>query len=97
MPVSANGCRSSPRRKPCGHAKPDIRFFEYSAKKFRSFDKAEAIIVGDRLDADIAGACRFEIDSCWYNPLEAERAGNFLPTFEVSHLDEIEAVLSAPR
>jgi 2-haloacid dehalogenase len=79
----------------CGHAKPDIRFFEYSAKKFRSFAKAEAIIVGDRLDADIAGACGFEIDSCWFNPLAQEREGVFAPTFEVAHLDQIEGVLSA--
>ena len=78
----------------CGHAKPDVRFFEYSAKKFRSFAKAEAIIVGDRLDADIAGGCRFEIDSCWYNPLKVEHGGDFVPTYEVAHLDEIEGVLS---
>lgn len=79
----------------CGHAKPDVRFFEYSAKKFRSFAKAEAIIVGDRLDADIAGGCRFEIDSCWYNPLKVEHGGDFVPTYEVAHLDEIEGALSA--
>ncbi|HSI19413.1 MAG TPA: YjjG family noncanonical pyrimidine nucleotidase [Sphingomonas sp.] len=78
----------------CGHAKPDIRFFEYSANRFRSFAKAEAIIIGDRLDADIAGACAFKIDSCWFNPLENERGGSFSPTFEVSHLDQIEGVLS---
>jgi 2-haloacid dehalogenase len=81
----------------CGHAKPDIRFFEYSAKRFRSFAKVEAIIVGDRLDADIAGACGFEIDSCWFNPLKSERGGTFIPTFEVAHLGEIEAALSARR
>jgi 2-haloacid dehalogenase len=78
----------------CGHAKPDVRFFEYSAEKFRAFAKPEAIIVGDRLDADIAGAGRFGIDSCWFNPLRTERGGEFVPTFEVAHLDEIEGVLS---
>lgn len=79
----------------CGHAKPDIRFFEYAAGKFGRFDRAEAIIVGDRLDADIAGAHRFGIDSVWFNPLQQARAGAFAPTFEVSHLDEIEGALSA--
>src|SRR3569623_1284633 len=78
----------------CGHAKPDVRFFEYSAKKFRAFTKPEAIIVGDRLDADIAGGCWFDIDSCWFNPLRAERGADFVPTYEVAHLDEIEGVLS---
>ncbi|MBY8825118.1 YjjG family noncanonical pyrimidine nucleotidase [Sphingomonas colocasiae] len=79
----------------CGYAKPDIRFFEYSAGKFRSFAKSEAIIVGDRLDADIAGGCRFEIDSCWYNPARAERGADIAPTFEVAHLDEIQAALAS--
>lgn len=81
----------------CGHAKPDVRFFEYSAGKFGRFDKAEAVIVGDRLDADIAGACGFGIDSVWFNPLKAERAGEHVPTYEVAHLDEIKGVLSAAR
>lgn len=79
----------------CGHAKPDVRFFEYSAQKFRAFARPEAIIVGDRLDADIAGAGRFGIDSCWFNPQRAERGGDHAPTFEVAHLDEIEGALSA--
>jgi len=78
----------------CGHAKPDVRFFDYAARKFRAFAKPEAIIVGDRLDADIAGARGFGIDSCWFNPLRAERNGDFVPTYEVAHLDEIEGVLS---
>lgn len=79
----------------CGHAKPDARFFEFSAGKFRTFAKAEAIIVGDRLDADIAGANTFGIDSCWYNPRGIERYGDFAPTFEVARLDQIEDALSA--
>lgn len=81
----------------CGHAKPDVRFFEYSAGKFRSFARAQAIIVGDRLDADIAGAGRFGIDSCWFNPLKAAREGDIVPTYEVAHLDEIEGALSDAR
>lgn len=78
----------------CGHAKPDVRFFEYSAAKFRAFAKPDAIIVGDRLDADIAGGSRFEIDTCWYNPSRTDRNGDIAPTFEVSHLDQIQAVLA---
>lgn len=73
----------------CGFPKPDVRFFEYSASRFDGFDKAEAIIIGDRLDADILGAMRFGIDSCWYNPHGIENRGEAVPTFEVSGLHHI--------
>ncbi|MDK1376513.1 MULTISPECIES: YjjG family noncanonical pyrimidine nucleotidase [unclassified Sinorhizobium] len=73
----------------CGFAKPDIRFFEHAASRFRTFNKEEAIIVGDRLDADILGANRFGIESCWFNPLRAENRSLAVPTIEVARLSEI--------
>ncbi|AGS24431.1 YjjG family noncanonical pyrimidine nucleotidase [Rhizobium etli] len=73
----------------CGFAKPDIRFFEHAARRFRTFDKQEAIIVGDRLDADILGANQFGIESCWFNPLRAENRSSAVPTMEVARLVEI--------
>jgi 2-haloacid dehalogenase len=73
----------------CGHAKPDVRFFEYAAKMARSFAKAETIIIGDRLDADILGANRFGIDSCWFNPGRLGNESQALPTYEVASLQDI--------
>ncbi|NML08257.1 YjjG family noncanonical pyrimidine nucleotidase [Sphingomonas sp. G-3-2-10] len=78
----------------CGHAKPDARFFDYAAARFRRFAKPEAIIVGDRLDADIAGAHGFGIDSCWFNPADAALNGGPAPTYQAARLDEIEAILA---
>lgn len=78
----------------CGFAKPDSRFFEYAANMARAFNKDETIIVGDRLDADILGANRFGIESCWYNPGRLENDTEALPTFEAAHLDEIAPLLS---
>jgi 2-haloacid dehalogenase len=52
----------------CGYAKPDSRFFEYAADMARPVRREEMVIVGDRLDADILGANRYGIDSCWFNP-----------------------------
>jgi len=78
----------------CGHAKPDSRFFEYATKMARSFNKDETIIVGDRLDADILGANRFGIESCWYNPGRLTNDTEALPTFEAAHLDEIAPLLA---
>lgn len=73
----------------CGHAKPDSRFFDYTVKMARAFAHAETIIVGDRLDADILGANRFGIESCWFNPGGLANDSQALPTFEVARLHDV--------
>jgi 2-haloacid dehalogenase len=80
----------------CGHAKPDVRFFEYAAQMARPFTKDQAIIVGDRLDADILGANRYGIDSCWFNPERLANTSQAVPTFEVAALHQIPAMLQVP-
>jgi 2-haloacid dehalogenase len=73
----------------CGHAKPDSRFFEYTVRMARTFAHAETVIVGDRLDADILGANRFGIESCWFNPAGLANDSEALPTFEVARLHDV--------
>jgi 2-haloacid dehalogenase len=73
----------------CGHAKPDGRFFDYTVKMARAFSRAETVIVGDRLDADILGANRFGIESCWFNPGGLGNDTGAVPTCEVRRLDEV--------
>ena len=73
----------------CGFAKPDIRFFEYAGKMARPFAKREAIIIGDRLDADILGANRYGIESCWFNPGGLLNESEAVPTFEAASLHDI--------
>jgi 2-haloacid dehalogenase len=73
----------------CGYAKPDSRFFDYAAKMARTFAHHETVIVGDRLDADILGANRFGIDSCWFNPGKLENGTEAVPTCEVGSLHDI--------
>jgi 2-haloacid dehalogenase len=73
----------------CGYAKPDSRFFDYAAKMARAFAHHETVIVGDRLDADILGANRFGIDSCWFNPGRLANESEAVPTCEVGSLHEI--------
>jgi 2-haloacid dehalogenase len=77
----------------CGHAKPDSRFFEYTTAMARRFDRRETVIVGDRLDADILGANRYGIDSCWFNPGRAANDSAALPTYEAAHLDQVLPIL----
>ena len=73
----------------CGHAKPDSRFFDYATRMARAFAHVDTVIVGDRLDADILGANRFGIDSCWFNPGKLENGSEAMPTCEVGSLHEI--------
>jgi 2-haloacid dehalogenase len=73
----------------CGHAKPDSRFFEYTVRMARAFAHAETVIVGDRLDADILGANRFGIESCWFNPGGLANDSEALPTLEVARLHDV--------
>ncbi|GAB3428863.1 YjjG family noncanonical pyrimidine nucleotidase [Massilia solisilvae] len=79
----------------CGFAKPDVRFFEYTVKMARAFAKEETIIIGDRLDADIQGANRFGIDSCWFNPGRLANDSEAVPDYEVGSLHEIVPALKA--
>ena len=73
----------------CGHAKPDVRFFDYAANMARAFSKDTSIIIGDRLDADILGANRYGIDSCWFNPDSMANTSAAIPTCEVASLHDI--------
>jgi 2-haloacid dehalogenase len=77
----------------CGYAKPDGRFFEYAAGMGRTVRRDEMVIVGDRLDADILGANRYGIDSCWFNPERLPNISEAIPTFEVAHLSAIPPAL----
>jgi 2-haloacid dehalogenase len=78
----------------CGYAKPDVRFFEYAARMARPFPKEDAIIIGDRLDADILGANRYGIDSCWFNPERLPNVSEAVPTFEIDNLPAMLASLA---
>ena len=74
----------------CGHAKPDVRFFDFAVRKARTaFDKAATLIVGDRLDADILGANRFGMASCWFNPGGLKNDTEARPTLEIANLSEL--------
>jgi 2-haloacid dehalogenase len=79
----------------CGYAKPDVRFFEYAAKMARAASKDDSVIVGDRLDADILGANRYGIASCWFNPGRVANDSDAVPTYEVASLRDVVSSLAA--
>lgn len=48
-----------------GAAKPDPRIFEIALK---GQDPREALMIGDGIRSDVAGANNAGVDICWYNP-----------------------------
>ncbi|MEQ1722828.1 MAG: YjjG family noncanonical pyrimidine nucleotidase [Pseudobdellovibrio sp.] len=75
----------------CDFAKPDIRFFEYSAKMAKKFNKASALVIGDRLETDVQGAHNFGLDACWFNPSQDEIV-DLKPKYNIKHLSELRKI-----
>lgn len=79
----------------CGFAKPDVRFFEHSITMAKQFARESCLVVGDRMDADIQGAFNFGVDSCWFNPTNAQRTAGLAPQYEIHKLVELQQLLAA--
>lgn len=73
----------------CGFAKPDVRFFAYSAERAKTFSKDSSLVIGDRLETDIQGAHNFGLDSCWFNPDSLVHPQELKPSYEIQHLSEL--------
>lgn len=76
-----------------GFAKPDVRIFEQGSSMAKKFSKQSSLMIGDRLEADIAGALNFGVDSCWFNPHGKPAIADLAPTYEIHHLSGLRAVL----
>lgn len=69
-----------------GVNKPNPIIFEYALDKAKAF-KAESIMIGDSLEADIYGALNFGIDAIFFNPLKKEKPEDVKG--EIVHLEEL--------
>lgn len=71
-----------------GTAKPNEAFFDYICRDLDIKDKSELLMIGDSLRADIHGAKKSGLKTCWYNhaksPLQSKEAD-----YKVDTLDEI--------
>ena len=75
-----------------GAQKPDPEFFARAASLIPDFDKTTALMIGDKLAADIKGGQSFGIDTVWYNPHGKETRG-IEPTYTVGNYKEIKQLL----
>ena len=76
-----------------GCSKPDSRIFEHTAQLMGLTADQNILMIGDSLASDIAGGTLFSIDTCWFNPNSTQNTTNLKPTFTISHLSQLAAML----
>lgn len=76
-----------------GYEKPATEFFDAVFREIGEDKRPRAIIAGDSLTSDIAGANRAGIASCWYNPGGARNDAGVKPDYEIKDLNEILDIL----
>jgi HAD superfamily hydrolase (TIGR01509 family) len=77
-----------------GFRKPDLRTF-HAALAHWDFAPGEVIMVGDRLDADVAGGGRAGLTTCWITPNPVQlRPDAPQPDFSISSLSQLPALIA---
>ncbi len=76
-----------------GAQKPQKAFFDHVISHIGPGSTDEVLLIGDSLSADILGANRAGIRSCWFNPSGASLKGEAQPDYEITHLSDLEAIL----
>jgi YjjG family noncanonical pyrimidine nucleotidase len=71
-----------------GSRKPQASFFTYVLENIEEKNIRRILAVGDDPDADIMGARRLEIDTCWLCSVNI--AGTAIPTYTVHSLRDLE-------
>lgn len=77
-----------------GVNKPDPLFFDHVCRELKISDRSQAVVIGDSLSSDILGGNRAGIDTVWYNPNENPLSGSARPTYTITCLEEIDAIVS---
>lgn len=78
-----------------GIAKPDPAIFALAFEALGDPTRDSAVMVGDSLTSDMAGAAAFGIDGCWYNPDRRPRPQRPPIAHEVLSLAELPTLLGS--
>jgi putative hydrolase of the HAD superfamily len=73
-----------------GANKPDQAIFQY-ALNLAGAAKAESLMIGDSLEADVMGALNFGIDAIYFNPMGLEKPDEV--PLQITHLKELTLIL----
>ena len=76
-----------------GYAKPSEKFYQPIFKHYPKMDHNNAIMIGDSLNSDIAGAHNSAIDSIWFNPSGMENTSLVKPKFVAKTYNDILSIL----
>lgn len=71
-----------------GYRKPNKKFMESLLKKY-NLDVKNCIIIGDKLDMDIAVANNVGMSSVWINRANKPNNSNYTPSFNIQNLLEL--------
>lgn len=73
-----------------GHKKPSPLIFDHVLDKY-GYERGHAVMIGDNLLTDIAGARNAGIDTVFYNPKETPHGTEV--THEIRHLRQLQGIL----
>lgn len=76
-----------------GVAKPDAGIFDYTMEKIGQPCKSKVLMVGDNLHSDVLGGVNYGIDTCWLNRSEEAHDPMIVPSYTVSCLSQLQAIL----
>jgi putative hydrolase of the HAD superfamily len=76
-----------------GATKPDARIFQYALAALAS-SPDHAWMIGDNPEADIGGAARLGLKTCWLAPAERDQPPGCTPTARITRLADLERALA---
>lgn len=79
-----------------GVAKPDRRIFDYALEKMGNPPRERVMMVGDTPESDILGGMNAGLATCWLNRREHTLPEGISPCWQVTHLNELQALLTPP-
>ncbi|MDJ0923812.1 MAG: YjjG family noncanonical pyrimidine nucleotidase [Acidimicrobiia bacterium] len=77
-----------------GTSKPGSEIFDLAFARLGGPGKETALMVGDSLSSDIAGAVNYGIAACWYNPARKPRPDGIHIDHEVGSLKDLPELAS---
>jgi len=75
-----------------GPRKPRPEIFEHALRQLAARPES-SLMIGDRLDSDVAGAQRVGMQAAWFNPSGAPSTSAVVPDFTIAHMPELLARL----
>ncbi|MDC7237537.1 MAG: YjjG family noncanonical pyrimidine nucleotidase [Sphaerochaetaceae bacterium] len=75
-----------------GCQKPDVEYFDIVLDSIKA-KKDECLVIGDRLESDILGAMKSNLDSVWLNIKNKDLPNEFTPTYVITDLASLLDIL----